>query len=52
MKRQVKIAAAHARRHRNLLEKRWEETDLSRGQARQILHRIDTILERLPYAVK
>jgi hypothetical protein len=52
MKRQVKIAAAHARRHRNLLEKRWEETDLSRGQARQILDRMDTILERLPYAVK
>jgi hypothetical protein len=52
MKRQVKIAAAHARRHRDLLEKRWEETDLSRGQARQILDRIDTILERLPYAVK
>jgi hypothetical protein len=52
MKRQVKIAAAHARRHRDLLEKRWEETDLSRGQARQIIDRMDTILERLPYAVK
>jgi len=52
MKRQVKIAAAHARRHRDLLEKRWQETDLSRGQARQIIDRMDTILERLPYAVK
>ena len=52
IKRQVKIAAAHARRHRDLLEKRWEETDLSRGQARQILDRMDTILERLPYALK
>jgi hypothetical protein len=52
MKRQVKIAAAHARRHRDLLEKRWQETDLSREQARQILDRMDTILERLPYAVK
>jgi hypothetical protein len=52
MKREVKIAAAHARRHRDLLEKRWEETDLSRGQARQIIDRMDTILERLPYAVK
>jgi hypothetical protein len=29
-KRQVKIATAHARRHRNLLEKRWKETDMSR----------------------
>ena len=52
MKRQAKIAAAHARRHRDLLEKRWPETDLSRGQAQQILDRMDTILERLPYAVK
>ena len=52
IKRQAKIAAAHARRHRDLLEKRWDETDLSRGQAQQIIDRIDTILERLPYAVK
>jgi hypothetical protein len=52
MKRQVKIAAAHARRHRDLLEQRWEESNLSRGQARQILERMDTILERLPYVVK
>ena len=52
MKRQVKIAAAHGRRHRDLLQKRWEETDLSRGQAQQIIDRMDTILERLPYAVK
>lgn len=52
MKRQVRIAAAHARRHRDLLEQRWPETDLSQGQAQQILDRMDTILERLPYAVK
>jgi hypothetical protein len=52
MKRQAKIAAAHARRHRDLLERRWPETDLSRGQAQQILDRMDTIVERLPYAVK
>ena len=52
MKWQVKIVAAHARRHRDLLEKRWLETDLSRGQAQQVLDRIDTILERLPYAVR
>ncbi len=52
MKRQVKIAAAHARRHRDRLEKRWQETDLSRGQAQQIIDRIDTILERFPYALK
>lgn len=52
MKRQVKMVAAHARRYRELLERRWTETDLSRRQAQQIIDRIDTILERLPYAVK
>jgi hypothetical protein len=35
-----------------LLEKRWAETDLSRGQAEQILRRMDTILERLPWVVR
>jgi hypothetical protein len=52
MKRQVKLVAAHARRHRDLLEKRWAETELSREEAQQILDRIDTILERLPWVVK
>jgi hypothetical protein len=52
MKRQVKLVAAHARRHRGLLANRWQETDLSQDEARQILHRMDTILERLPYAMK
>ncbi len=52
MKRQVKTVAAHARRHRDLLEKRWMETELSRSEAQQILDRMDTVLERLPWAVK
>lgn len=52
MKRHVKIVMAHARRHRDLLAQRWQETELSEGKARQILNRMDTILERLPYAVK
>jgi hypothetical protein len=52
MKRQVKIMAAHAQRHRDLLEKRWAETELSRGQAEQIIRRMDTILERLPWVVR
>jgi len=52
MKREVKIVQAHARRHRDLLAKRWPETDLSQAEAQQIIQRIDTILERLPQAVK
>lgn len=52
MKRAVKTVQAHARRHRDLLAKRWAETDLSQAEARQIIQRIDTILERLPQAVK
>jgi hypothetical protein len=47
MKRMVKTVAAHARRHRDLLERRWPETEWTREEARQILDRMDTILERL-----
>jgi hypothetical protein len=52
MKRQVKTVAEHARRHRDLLEQRWAQTELSRDEAQVIIHRMDTILERLPWAVK
>ena len=52
MKREVKIVQAHARRQRDLLAKRWPETDLSQAEAQQIIQRIDTILERLPQVVK
>jgi len=52
MKRLSKLVAGHAARHREVLEQRWEETDLSQGEARQIMERIDMILERLPYAIR
>ncbi len=52
MKRHVKTVEGHARRHRDLLERRWAETELSQEEARQILHRMDTILERLPWALR
>lgn len=52
MKKLSKVIAGHAERHRALLEKHWQETDLKEGEARQILERIEVILERLPYAVK
>lgn len=52
MKKLSKIIAAHAARHRELLEQGWQETDLKPGEARQIIERIDTILERLPHAIR
>jgi hypothetical protein len=52
MKKLEKIIAAHAVRHRALLEQRWEETDLKQGEAVQILGRIDKVLEQLPQAVR
>jgi hypothetical protein len=52
MKRLAKVVRAHARRHRDLLQEQWEQTELTRGQAEQILRRIDGVLELLPKAVK
>ena len=52
MKKLSKILAAHAARHREVLEQRWQETDLKPGQARQILERMDMILQRLPQAIR
>jgi len=52
MKKLVGTVRAHARRHRALLEKQWEQTAWTRGQAQQILRRIDGVLELLPRAQK
>jgi hypothetical protein len=52
MKKLVGVARAHARRHRDLLDQRWEETEWSRPQAQQILRRLDSVLELLPRAQK
>ena len=52
MKKLSAIIAAHARRHRAALEERWAQTDWSRGQAQQILGRIDGILAQLPAAIE
>lgn len=52
MKKLVKVVEAHARRHRELLDKEWEKTDWTRKQAAQVLRRIDGILEQLPRAQK
>jgi hypothetical protein len=52
MKRLLKTVRGHARRHRDLLDQHWEETDWTRAQAEQVLGRIDGVLEQLPAAVK
>jgi len=52
MKKLEKVIAAHAVRHRTLLEQRGEETDLKQGEALQIIGRIDKVLEQLPQAVR
>jgi hypothetical protein len=52
MKKLVGVVRAHARRHRELLDKSWERTHWSRAQAEQVLRRIDGIEELLPRAQK
>jgi hypothetical protein len=52
MKKLVQTVRAHARRHRRLLATCWEQTGWSRGQAQQILRRLDGVLEKLPQALK
>ena len=52
MKKLVGVVRAHARRHRQLLDQRWKQTEWTRVQAEQILRRIDGVLELLPKAQK
>lgn len=50
--RLMKKIDRHAQRHGELLEKEWEKTDLSEGQARQVIERIDKIRQQLPEAIR
>jgi len=52
MKALEKRIAAHALAHREALNTRRAETELSEGQVRVILQRIDNVLEQLPAAIK
>lgn len=52
MKQQVKVVAGHARRHRALLDREWNQTDWTRPQAAQVLRRMDGVLALLPQAQK
>lgn len=52
MKQQIKVVAGHARRHRELLDQEWSQTDWTRPQAEQVLRRMDSVLALLPQAQK
>lgn len=52
MKKLSKVIAGHAERHWEVLEQRWQETDLKEGEARQILERIKDVVEKLPGAIR
>ena len=50
MKRLVGVVQAHARRHRELLDRQWVKTSWTRRQAEVVLGRIDGVLDLLPRA--
>jgi hypothetical protein len=52
MKKMMKKIALHGLRHQELLENRWQETDLSEKEAKQIITRIENILKQLPEAIR
>ena len=52
MKRMMKKIALHGLRHQKLLESRWQESDLSEKEAKQIIARIENILTQLPEAIR
>jgi hypothetical protein len=52
MKALTRVVRNHARRHRDLLDEHWKETDWTRAQAEQVLRRLDGVLAQLPAAVK
>jgi hypothetical protein len=50
MKKLVKVVRGHAQRHRELLDQQWQNTGWTRGQAEQVLKRLDQVLALLPRA--
>ena len=52
MKKLVNVVARHARKHRELLDSQWAQTDWTRKEADQVLGRIDWVLQQLPKASK
>jgi hypothetical protein len=52
MKRMVKRVEDHAKRHYELLSEQWQKTEWTEKEARQVLSRIQDMLEKLPKARK
>jgi hypothetical protein len=53
MKRLNRVVMEHAQRYRQELAQNWEQqTDLKAGAVRQILKRIDGVLEQMPAAIR
>jgi hypothetical protein len=50
MDRLVGTVRNHARRYRDLLDARWEQTPWTRSQTEQVLRRMDQVLDQLPAA--
>lgn len=46
----TKVIEAHASRYRAVLESDWEQSSLCEGEARQIIGRLDNMIEQLPEA--
>jgi hypothetical protein len=52
MKKLSACIAKHAKRYRELLGNEWEKTEWTHIQTQQVIHRIDSVLEQLPAAIK
>ena len=52
MKRLSQVIRRHAQRHVAALRDRWTESDLTEGQAAQIIQRMENVLIQLPAAIK
>ena len=52
MKRLSQVIRRHAQRHVTALRTRWTESDLTEGQAAQIIRRMENVLIQLPAAIK
>ncbi len=52
MKKLLKRIGEHARRHRELLQACWEQSDYSKKQVQQILARMERMSELIPVVIK
>jgi IS5 family transposase len=48
----LKKTVRHAQRHRELLDKHWERTELTRKQAEQNIRKIDRMTEQVPELIR